>query len=83
VVTLNNPSKERIKNIMANPKQRHTRHRRDRARKQYDVALTNMQACPKCQTPVLPHRVCSQCGTYKGKEVVNVMPRIKQEKKAA
>lgn len=65
---------------MANPKQRHTHHRRDRARKQYDVALINMQNCPKCQSPVLPHRVCLKCGTYRDKEMVNVAPRLKSEK---
>jgi large subunit ribosomal protein L32 len=83
VLGIQGAGQRKNKNIMANPKQRHTRHRRDRARKQYDVALTNTQACPKCQAPILPHRACSRCGTYKGKEIVNVMPRIKQEKKAA
>jgi large subunit ribosomal protein L32 len=67
---------------MANPKQRHTHHRRDRARKQYDVALTNTQTCPKCQAPVLAHRVCLQCGTYNGKAMMNIAEPVKLEKKA-
>ena len=68
---------------MANPKQRHTRHRRDRARKQYDVTLTNTQECPRCQAPVSAHRVCSKCGTYKGKEMISIAPQTKLEKKTA
>lgn len=68
---------------MANPKQRHTHHRRDRARRQYDASLTNTQECPKCQAPVLSHRVCSQCGTYKGKAMMNLASPIKLEKKTA
>jgi len=28
--------------------------------------------CPQCNEPKLPHRACLNCGTYKGKEVVNV-----------
>lgn len=55
---------------MALPKQRHTRHRRDRARKQYDTAFINTQVCPNCQAPVLTHKVCPKCGHYKGREVV-------------
>lgn len=66
---------------MANPTQRHTRHRRDRARRQYDVPLVNVQECPHCQAPVLAHRACLKCGTYKGKEVVNTLPQVKLEKK--
>lgn len=32
--------------------------------------------CPKCAEPVLPHRMCTSCGTYRGKE-------LKAEKAAA
>jgi large subunit ribosomal protein L32 len=54
---------------MALPKQRHTRHRRDRARKQYDVAFINIGTCENCQGPVLTHKVCPKCGMYKGRQV--------------
>ena len=26
--------------------------------------------CPNCHEPVMPHRVCSNCGYYDGKQVV-------------
>lgn len=68
---------------MALPKQRHTRHRRDRARKQYDVELVNTQECPKCKARVLSHRACTECGFYKGKEAVKVTPKLEKSKKAA
>ena len=68
---------------MALPKQRHTRHRRDRARTQYDVALVNTQECPKCKARILSHRVCPECGHYKGMEMVNTAPKLKAEKKTA
>jgi large subunit ribosomal protein L32 len=28
--------------------------------------------CPTCEARVLPHKVCSSCGTYKGKQVITV-----------
>lgn len=65
---------------MANPKQRHTHHRRDRARKQFDVDLVNTQECPKCKARILSHRICPKCGTYKGKEMINTTPKLKTEK---
>lgn len=66
---------------MALPKQRHTRQRRDRARKQYDVQLVNTQECPKCKARVLSHRACPECGYYRGKEVLKMTPKLTKEKK--
>lgn len=65
---------------MALPKQRHTRHRRDRARKQYDVALQNTVTCPKCGARAMTHRACPSCGNYKGMEMVKqAAPKLKKK----
>ena len=29
-------------------------------------------SCPKCGEPIMPHRACTKCGFYKGKEVIEV-----------
>jgi len=29
-----------------------------------------VQACPNCEAPRIPHRVCPACGYYDGKPVV-------------
>jgi len=34
------------------------------------VKVPNFSFCPQCHEPVLPHHVCMNCGTYKGKTVV-------------
>ena len=43
----------------------------------------NSIACPKCAKQVLPHTICQNCGTYKNRQVIDVMAKLtKKEKKA-
>ena len=35
------------------------------------MVATGFVSCPQCHEPKLPHRVCPDCGYYKGKEVVS------------
>jgi len=38
--------------------------------------------CKKCNEPVLAHTVCANCGTYKGREIIDVLKKLsKKEKK--
>lgn len=67
---------------MALPKQRHTRHRRDRARKFLEMKPVSTAKCPKCGAATLPHRACKECGYYKGREVVKTTPKLKTTKAA-
>lgn len=57
---------------MALPKRRHS-HSRTRKRRSHD-ALTapNVVNCDQCGEPKLPHRLCSGCGAYKGRSVINL-----------
>jgi large subunit ribosomal protein L32 len=56
------------------PKKRMSSTRRDRRRAANNNLRTPVQVilCPKCKEPVLPHRACAACGTYKGREVLKV-----------
>jgi large subunit ribosomal protein L32 len=29
-----------------------------------------VQYCSRCNEPVLPHRVCSNCGAYQGRDAI-------------
>lgn len=61
---------------------RHTRaHTRNR-RSHHFLKKIGLLSCSKCGEPSLPHRVCKNCGSYKGKEVIDVLARLtKKEKK--
>lgn len=37
--------------------------------------------CPQCKSKVMPHRVCSSCGFYKGEEIINVLKDVKKDVK--
>ena len=39
-------------------------------RTHYKISENNVTKCSKCGAVVRPHRVCKECGTYKGKEVI-------------
>ncbi|OGI16537.1 MAG: 50S ribosomal protein L32 [Candidatus Moranbacteria bacterium RIFCSPHIGHO2_02_FULL_40_12b] len=66
---------------MSVPKQRHTKFRRDRKRKRFAIKAKKTQTCPKCDRPMMPHRACSSCGYYKGREIVNTMKKVKKTRK--
>lgn len=57
---------------MGVPKKRTSKMRRDRRRAANNNLRSAVQVskCPNCKEPVMPHRACSACGHYKGREVV-------------
>jgi large subunit ribosomal protein L32 len=57
---------------MAMPKKRMS-HKRSSDRRSH-LALTKIQLtiCANCKQSILPHRVCRECGYYKGEQVVVV-----------
>jgi large subunit ribosomal protein L32 len=57
---------------MAVPKRRTSKTRRNSRRTHKKLAPANLSVCPQCHEPKLPHRVCPHCGTYKGKEILEV-----------
>jgi large subunit ribosomal protein L32 len=55
---------------MANPVKRHSKTRRNMRRAHDFLTAPTVNACPQCGQPKLSHRACSNCGTYKGREVL-------------
>lgn len=66
---------------MGTPKQRHTKGRRDRARIQYKLTPKELVRCSNCGAQIQSHVVCSKCGYYKGREVVNTTKKISKAPK--
>ena len=63
---------------MALPKRKHSKSRRDKSRTHWKLALPSLTKCPQCAQPVLPHHVCSQCGYYRGRQVIVVSEKKKK-----
>ena len=36
------------------------------------LKLPQLNKCPQCYAPALPHRVCPACGFYKGRQVLTI-----------
>jgi len=54
------------------PKRKISKGRRDRRRAHDQIQLTRLVPCENCGEPKLPHRVCLNCGTYRGRQVIEV-----------
>lgn len=52
---------------MAHPKRKISKQRRDKRRTHYKATEMTLAKCSNCGTTVQYHRVCPECGFYKGK----------------
>lgn len=58
---------------MAVPKRRTSKSRQGHRRSHHNLgAGKGVQYCPRCNEPVLPHRVCPNCGHYQNREVIKM-----------
>lgn len=57
---------------MAVPKRKHSKSRRNKGRTHLKLFVQTVVECPNCHELKLPHRVCPQCGKYKGRQIIEV-----------
>ena len=57
---------------MIAPKRRTSKAKRDKRRSHDALAAPPRSLCPQCREPKMPHRVCPNCGTYRGREVIQI-----------
>lgn len=66
---------------MSVPKQRHSQGRTNRKRAQYKQVPKTLVECKNCGKSKTAHRICSNCGTYKGRGAVDTMKKKSAGKK--
>lgn len=57
--------------LFAVPFRKVSKTRGRKRRTHYKINENATVKCPKCGQEIRPHRVCTKCGTYKGKEVIS------------
>jgi large subunit ribosomal protein L32 len=63
------------------PKKRHSKARGRRRRTHWKISPQGLIPCPQCKQPKLPHRVCAVCGSYDGKQIIEIKVKEKKKKK--
>ncbi len=63
----------------------HMRHNRSRVgmtRSHHALVAQGISVCPDCKAKRINHKVCTNCGKYNGRVVVDVLAKtVKKEKK--
>lgn len=54
------------------PKRRRSKSRQGTINSHRAKTLTGLSECPHCHRPVPSHRVCPNCGYYKGRDILGI-----------
>jgi large subunit ribosomal protein L32 len=57
---------------VAVPKRKMSRSNTRSRRSQWKATAVATVACSQCRSPKLPHALCTVCGTYNGRQIVEV-----------
>lgn len=57
---------------MAVPRNRTSNARKGSRRAHHFKKPINLTSCTNCETKAMPHRVCLDCGSYNGKQILKV-----------
>jgi large subunit ribosomal protein L32 len=63
---------------MSVPAQRRSSSFTKRRRSHLALSKPTTKKCDKCGETVMPHRACTKCGTYKGRQVLDVDKRLRR-----
>ncbi|MCR4330368.1 MAG: 50S ribosomal protein L32 [Patescibacteria group bacterium] len=58
---------------------RHTRGHTGNRRSHHALAAPRLSLCGKCGEGHLRHTMCGNCGTYRGREVVDVLAQVNRK----
>ncbi|MBI2328661.1 MAG: 50S ribosomal protein L32 [Chloroflexi bacterium] len=54
------------------PKRKYAKARQGERRQHLGVSPPALEYCPQCQSPKRPHHACPTCGSYAGREVIEI-----------
>ncbi len=60
---------------MGLPAKRRTKQSKRERAAHFALKATTVTTCPKCKHAILPHRVCANCGYYRGRDVLKLKQR--------
>lgn len=64
------------------PKRKRSRARRDKRFANKGLEETAFTKCAECNTPLLPHQACRECGFYKGSKLFQAKADRSERRKA-
>lgn len=64
---------------MPNPMRKHSNARTGSRRANWKLKHPAITTCPQCAEKIRPHRICGYCGYYRGRQVVVIRPKKKEE----
>ncbi|MFY9493084.1 MAG: 50S ribosomal protein L32 [Minisyncoccia bacterium] len=57
---------------MGVPRARRTKSKQGHRRSHLALKKRSLTSCAKCGTKIMPHMVCYNCGSYKGRQIVEI-----------
>ena len=57
---------------MAVPQRKISKARKGKRRSHLAIRTPSLSPCPQCKQPRMPHRICPNCGHYRGRTVVDM-----------
>jgi large subunit ribosomal protein L32 len=55
---------------------RHTRAHTGNRRSHHALKANALTLCDSCGQPKLPHKICANCGNFKGKKIASVTKKL-------
>ncbi|MDP3799821.1 MAG: 50S ribosomal protein L32 [bacterium] len=65
---------------MGVPRHRRTKSKQGKRRSHLALKKKALSSCSKCGARVLPHVVCTSCGSYKGKMIIDMVAKAAKRK---
>jgi len=66
---------------MGLPSKKRSKQQKRERRSHIKLVAASFTPCPKCKKPARPHRICPNCGYYKGRDILQKDLKAERKKK--